>query len=135
MDELGNRYRQTDIGAIVALEARGFTFGAALAYQLQLPLVLIRKAGKLPGKTEKIGYTSEYGKDAFEIEKGILAPRQKVLVMDDVLATGKSAAAACMLVEHQGAEVLEVACLIELSHLEGRKQLQHPVFSLVDIDS
>ena len=132
--EFAARYRHFEIEAIVGLDSRGFIFGAALAYELQLPFILIRKPGKLPGKVEKIEYDLEYGHTSFEIEKDSLRPGQKVLVIDDVFATGGTARAACMLVERLGAEVVEVACLIELPIFEGRKRVLHPVFSLISID-
>jgi adenine phosphoribosyltransferase len=94
---------------------------------------LIRKPGKLPGNVEKIDYELEYGRNSFEIEKDSLKTGQKVLVIDDVLATGGTAAAACTLIERLGAEVVEVACLIELPILQGRKRIDPPVFSLISI--
>lgn len=132
--EFADRYRGSEVDVISGLDSRGFIFGAALAYELKLPFVLIRKPGKLPGNVEKIDYQLEYGRQSFEIEKDSLQPGQKVLVIDDVLATGGTAAAACALVERLGAEVAEVAVLIELPILKGREKVGHPVFSLLSIE-
>ena len=132
--EFANRYRSMNIDAIAGLDSRGFIFGAALAYEMNLPFVLIRKPGKLPGDLEKISYSLEYGSASFEIEKSSLKPGQRVLVIDDVLATGGTASAACELVERLGAEVVEVACMIELSVLKGREKIGRPVFSLIAIE-
>ena len=96
-------------------------------------LRVIRKPGKLPGNVEKIDYELEYGRTSFEIERDSLQKGQKVLIIDDVLATGGTTAAACALVERLGAEVVEIACLIELPALEGRVRLDYPVFTLVSI--
>lgn len=131
--EFAKRYKNSSIDAIAGLDARGFIFGSALAYELKLPFIFIRKPGKLPGNVEKICYALEYGYNAFEIEKDSLQPGQKVLVIDDVVATGGTAAAACTLVERLGAKVVEVACLIELPFLKGREKISCPVFSLLAI--
>ena len=128
------QYRQSDVEVIAALDSRGFIFGSALAYELQLPLVLIRKPGKLPGDVEKIDYELEYGHNRFEIEKNSLQLGQKVLIIDDVLATGGTVAAAAKLIERLGAEVVEIACLIELSALQARQKIKYPVFSLVSVE-
>ncbi len=128
------KYKGSDLNAIVGLDSRGFIFGAALAYEMGLPFVMVRKAGKLPGKVERIDYSLEYGKNAFEIQADVLNPQDKVLIIDDVLATGGTAAAAAQLVERLGAEVVEFACLIELPFLNGRNKLACPVFSLLSIN-
>lgn len=132
--EFAERYRNSNVEVIAGLDSRGFIFGATLAYELKLPFILIRKPGKLPGNVEKIDYLLEYGQNSFEIEKDSLRIGQKVLVIDDVLATGGTAAAACTLIERLGGEVVEVACLIELPILQGRKRIAHPVYSLISID-
>ena len=132
--EFAQRYHGAHIDAIAGLDARGFIFGTALAYELRLPFVLIRKAGKLPGNVERVDYALEYGTNSLEIDKGSLKPGQRVLIVDDLLATGGTAWAACTLVEKLGAEVAEVACMIELSPLNGRQKVGRPVFSLVTIN-
>lgn len=132
--EFAKHYRGSEVEVIAGLDSRGFIFGAALAYELKLPFILIRKPGKLPGNVERIDYALEYGHQSFEIEKDSLKPGQKVLVIDDVLATGGTAAAACALIERLGAEVVEVAILIELPVLKGREKIAHPVFSLLSVE-
>jgi adenine phosphoribosyltransferase len=129
-----DRYRDYNLNAIVGLDSRGFIFGTALAYEMNLPFVMVRKAGKLPRKVEKIDYELEYGKNSFEIEVDSIRPGDRVLIMDDLLATGGTAAAASTLVERLGGEVVEVACLIELIGLHGREKLQRPFHALLTIE-
>lgn len=129
------RYRDYLLDAIAGLDSRGFIFGAALAYELKVPLVLIRKPGKLPGQVERIDYELEYGKNSFEIEVDSLEPNSRVLIIDDVLATGGTAQAASILVERIGSQVVEVACLIELPQLKGRERVKFPVYSLIGVDT
>ena len=129
------RYRDSEITGIVGLDSRGFIFGAALAYELEVPFIMVRKPGKLPRSVERIEYSLEYGKNSFEIEVESLFPGDRVVVVDDVLATGGTARAASELVERLGAEVVEVACLIEISALHGRERISHPVYSLIAIEA
>lgn len=129
-----DHYRTFDLNAIVALDSRGFIFGTALAYEMHLPLIMIRKAGKLPRKVERIDYSLEYEKNAFEIEIDSISPGDRVLIVDDLLATGGTASAAANLVERMGGIVIEIACLIELKKLNGRKLLKYPVYALLEID-
>ncbi|MBS0620900.1 MAG: adenine phosphoribosyltransferase [Verrucomicrobia bacterium] len=131
---LADRYREFDLDAIVGLDSRGFIFGTALAYEMNLPFVMVRKAGKLPRKVEKIDYELEYGKTSFEIEVESIHKGDRVLIVDDLLATGGTASAAATLVERLGGEVVEVACLIELEGLHGRENLKHPFYSLISIE-
>jgi len=133
IETYAKRYKDAGLDAIVGLDSRGFIFGTALAYEMKLPLVLIRKAGKLPCKAEKIEYSLEYGKNAFEIEIGSIQRGEKVLVIDDVLATGGTAKAACELVERLGGSVVEFACLIELPFLQGRAKIERPVYSMLSL--
>lgn len=129
-----DRYKNYHLDAIAGLDSRGFIFGAALAYELKIPFILIRKPGKLPGKTERIDYELEYGKNSFEIEVDSLSAGDRVLIIDDVLATGGTAQAAAILVERLHAQVVEVACMIELPVLKGRERVHYPIFSLISID-
>lgn len=129
-----DRYRDFDLDAIVGLDSRGFIFGTALAYEMNLPFVMVRKAGKLPRKVERIDYALEYGKASFEIEVDSIHPGDRILIMDDLLATGGTATAAATLVERLGGVVVEVACLIELQGLHGRQNLKYPFYSLVTIE-
>lgn len=128
------RYRESNLDAIVGLDSRGFIFGTALAYELNLPFVMVRKAGKLPRKTERIDYELEYGKASFEIEVDTIQKGDRVVIMDDLLATGGTAQAAATLVERLGGEVIEVACLIELTGLHGREKLNRPFYSIVSAE-
>jgi adenine phosphoribosyltransferase len=128
------RYRGSNLDAIVGLDSRGFIFGAAIAYELEVPFVMIRKPGKLPRAVERIDYSLEYGKTSFEIEIDSLDANDRVVIVDDVLATGGTARAAKELVERLGAQVVEAAFLIELPFLEGRKKVAAPVYSLISVE-
>lgn len=108
------------IDVIVALDSRGFLFGPLLAQALNVPFVMVRKAGKLPGLTERVSYELEYGTAELEIQLDAFPRGSRVLVLDDVLATGGTAKAACTLVERLGGDVDSCAFLIELSALKGR---------------
>ena len=112
------------IDAVVVVEARGFLFGAALAYELGIPLVPARKSGKLPYDVISVTYSLEYGEDTLEMHTDGVMAGQRVVVVDDVLATGGTLAAACRLVAKAGATVDGLSLVVELSFLEGRKQLK-----------
>lgn len=111
------------VDAVVALDARGFVFGAPVALALGVPFVMIRKQGKLPGEVVRYSYDLEYGSDTVEMKRDALMADDRVLLVDDLLATGGTAAAACALVESVGARVLGCAFVIELPALSGRKKL------------
>lgn len=118
--------------AIAGIESRGFIFGAALAARHALPFVPIRKAGKLPFTTVRAEYALEYGQGVLEIHTDAVAPGARVLLIDDLLATGGTAEAAALLLQKVGAKILEAAFFIELKDLGGRRRIQHcPVRSLV----
>lgn len=118
--------------AIAVLDARGFIFGSPLALQLGLPLALVRKKGKLPFKSYQVSYGLEYGEDTLELHQDAFAPGARVLIVDDLLATGGTAAAAAELIEKTGAVVAGCAFVIELSGLEGRQKLgDYPIDSLL----
>jgi len=122
-------------GGVVAIESRGFIFGAALALRWQVPLVLARKFGKLPGKTVRQVYSLEYGQDTLELHADALAPDQQIVVVDDLLATGGTAVATVRLVEQLKAQVLGTIFLIELTGLGGRDRLKgYPVESLLQYE-
>jgi adenine phosphoribosyltransferase len=126
--------QHVEVDAIVAVEARGFLFGAPLACKMAVPLSVVRKPGKLPGETNSIQYGLEYGVDMLHIQKGAVAPGASVLIVDDVLATGGTAAAAGDLVQGQGAVVSGYLFLAELSDLGGRERLgSDRVVSLVQL--
>lgn len=131
---LCERYQSFSFDKIAALEARGFFFAAPLAYKLGIGLVPIRKLGKLPGKTVNTSFTKEYGKDSFEIQADAIRPGEKVLILDDLLATGGSAKAASFLIENLGGTVVELGVLIELAFLKGRESLPFPVHAFHVLD-
>lgn len=132
LDLLGDRYVDRGIDAVVGIEARGFIIGSVLAYKLGAGHVVIRKAGKLPYKTHQAIYQLEYGTDTLEIHADALHPGSRVLIADDVLATGGTVATAIDLVKKVGGEILELAFLVELTFLKGRERLEgYPVFSVI----
>jgi adenine phosphoribosyltransferase len=131
-DEAGARRAEL----LVGIESRGFILAGAAAAQLELPLVLARKPGKLPWKTVREEYSLEYGKDGLEIHLDAIRPGTNVLVVDDLLATGGTAAATVRLVERQGGKVVGLAFVVELSFIPGRERLKgYPVSALVDYTS
>ncbi len=136
IDYMYNHFRDKEIDTIVGTESRGFIFGAAMAYKLNLGFIPVRKPGKLPGETISEEYELEYGSDQLEMHKDALNEDNKVLMVDDLLATGGTASATCSLIEKTGAEIVGVAFLIELSFLNGRKLIdKYDVFSLITYDS
>jgi adenine phosphoribosyltransferase len=120
---------------LAGIESRGFLVAAPLALKLGLGFVMVRKRGKLPGRTIPYEYALEYGTDIIEIQEDAVAPGQRVVILDDLLATGGTMAAACRLFQQVGATVAGCACIIELSFLNGRKALDVPFSSLVAYDS
>lgn len=129
------RYANSGITAIVAADARGFIFGGALAYAMDLPFVPVRKKGKLPAETICEEFALEYGTDKVEIHVDALTPADRVVLIDDLLATGGTMAAAAALVRKLGAEIVEAAFVIELPFLKGRDKLAGlPVHTLVSFD-
>ena len=122
-DLLAEPYRTAGITAVAGMESRGFIFGVPVAERLGVGFVPIRKPGKLPYETVREEYALEYGTDALEMHKDAVGPGDKVLVVDDLLATGGTAEATVRLIRGLGAEVISVAFVIELGFLEGRKKL------------
>ena len=123
IDALCEPFQGAGVEYVAAVEARGFIFGAAAAARLRAGFVPIRKKGKLPWQTESATYELEYGVDTLEMHRDALRPGAKVLMVDDLLATGGTMRAACHLVEKVGGQIVGVACLIELKGLHGRKRL------------
>ncbi len=133
IDTIVNEYKNEKIDKIVSIEARGYIFGGAIAYNLKRGMVPVRKMGKLPAETIKIEYDLEYGKNIIEIHKDGITKGERVLVFDDVLATGGTMLAACKLVEMLGAEVVGCAFIANLTYLKGTEKLKgYNVFSLVE---
>ena len=136
IDLLGERYREKKIDTVLGIESRGFIVGAALAYKLGAGFSIVRKPGKLPYETHKASYELEYGNDTLEIHVDALAPNARVIIADDLIATGGTAAATAELVSKLGGTVVECAFVIELSFLKGREKLKKfGVFSLLQYDS
>jgi len=128
------RHRQAGLGKIAAIDARGFLFGAAVASRLGIGLVPIRKKGKLPFKTYDESYALEYGEATISVHVDAFRPGESVLILDDLLATGGTAAAAARLVQRAGGQVAEIDFLIELTALSGRKNLAgFPVFAAIAV--
>lgn len=126
------RYQRKSIDKVVAIDARGFIFGAALAHFLGVGLVLVRKKGKLPSNSYSADYELEYGKGTVEMHKDAIRPGERIVIIDDLLATGGTAAAAVDLVQKCGGEIVEIAFLIELAVLKGREKLQnYPIFAAI----
>lgn len=133
IDQLVKIADEYDYDVIIGPEARGFIFSAPMAYAAGKPLVLVRKPGKLPYDTVRHEYALEYGTDALEIHKDAVKPGQKVLIVDDLLATGGTTLAAAELIEKLGAEVSAILFMIELSFLDGREKLsKYPVRNLIE---
>ena len=135
VDQLCAHYEGTQVDLVAGMEARGFIFAPALAYRLNAGFVPIRKPKKLPGKVASVTYQLEYGTDSMEIHEDAVKPGQRVLICDDLLATGGTAAAAVKLVQQLGGKVAGAAFAVELSFLNGRAKLPGvDVFSLLDYD-
>jgi len=124
IEDLASRYRGHDIDLVAGIEARGFIVGAALALALGKGFVPVRKAAKLPGPTLGQDYALEYGSDRVEIHADVLPPGARVLLVDDLVATGGTAEAACLLVAAAGGQVVECAFVVDLPDLGGRRRLE-----------
>lgn len=132
VDLMAHRYMGQRIDKVVGVEARGFVLGSALAYKLGAGITLVRKPGKLPYKTRTVSYELEYGTDTLEIHEDAFLPGERVIIADDLLATGGTVAAVVQLVEGLGAEIVECAFMTELEFLHGRSRLPAgKVFSLL----
>jgi len=135
IDALSEHYIEEEIDLILGMEARGFIFGPALAYRLNAGFVPVRKPGKLPAETARVTYDLEYGSAALEIHKDAIEKGQRVLIVDDLLATGGTALATADLARGLGAEIAGLAFVVELDFLKGREKLaQYDVFSLLHYD-
>ncbi|MCA9771860.1 MAG: adenine phosphoribosyltransferase [Myxococcales bacterium] len=133
-DKFVDHYIGEDFDRILAIDARGFLFGAVMAYRLNKSLVVVRKKGKLPYKTNSVQYQLEYGVDEIHMNIDAVQPGERVVVVDDLLATGGTAKAACNLVEQSGGSVHSCAFVIEIEGLGGRDRLAPvPVFALLEL--
>lgn len=132
VDLLAKKFKKEKIDVVVGVEARGFIFGAALAYKLGAGFVPVRKKGKLPSKTKSVTYELEYGKDVLEIHEDAITPQMRALVVDDLLATGGTIQAVIELVKAEKATIAGVAFLVELRFLKGKNKLKDlPVYSVI----
>ncbi len=133
IDQLVERFRDCRVDTIVPIESRGFLFGAALALRMGKPIVPVRKPGKLPAATHTTEYSLEYGAGAMEIHVDGISRGERVLLLDDLLATGGTLSASARLVEMAGGVVGGIGVIIELTELKGRRQLQgYDIYSLVE---
>ncbi|NLK08033.1 MAG: adenine phosphoribosyltransferase [Firmicutes bacterium] len=136
VDLMAERFSNSDIDVILGIESRGFLFGAPLAYKMGTGFVLVRKPGKLPSNTLKASYELEYGTDSLEIHEDAIQPGQRVLLVDDLLATGGTMAAAAKLVGDLKGEIAGFAFVVELMYLNGRDKLgEYDIMSLLRYDS
>ena len=135
IDLLYNRYKDKKIDKVIGIESRGFIFGAPLAYLLGCGFIPIRKPGKLPAECESEEYTLEYGKDKIEIHKDAIKKGERILIVDDLIATAGTANAARNLVKKLGAQIVECAFIIELVDLKGRDKLKDEnIYSVVEFE-
>lgn len=132
IDKLADKYKNKKIDIVLAVESRGFILGSVVAYKLSCGFVPVRKKGKLPAQTYSATYNLEYGTDTLEIHRDAIRPGQRVLLVDDLLATGGTVQAVTDLIRQLAAKIVGVAFLIELTDLKGRDKLKdYPVYSLI----
>ncbi|CAL9229921.1 unnamed protein product [Arabidopsis halleri] len=133
IDIFVDRYKDMQISVVAGVEARGFLFGPSIALAIGAKFVPLRKPGKLPGKVISESYELEYGHDRLEMHVGAVEPRERVIIIDDLVATGGTLSAAMSLLESQGAEVVECACVIGLPEVKGQHKLKgKPLYVLVE---
>jgi len=135
VESLADAVRPYRPDLLVGIESRGFLVAAPLAYALGSGFAMVRKEGKLPGRTVRFSYDLEYGSDTIEVQEDAIAPGQRIIVVDDLVATGGTMGAAVDLVRQQGGTVCAAACIIELGFLNGRQRLEVPLTSMVVYDS
>jgi adenine phosphoribosyltransferase len=135
IDEMTLKVKKMNATAIAGIDSRGFIFASVIAYKLKLKLIIIRKQGKLPGKTFKSSYNLEYGSNTLEIQKDFINSKDKVVVIDDILATGGTINAAFKLIKKTNANLVGVLVLLELVFLNGRAKLKSKVQSISDVSS
>ena len=135
VDALAEQLRPQRADLLVGIESRGFLVAAPLAYALGSGFAMVRKKGKLPGRTVRFTYDLEYGSDTIEVQEDAIAPGQRVVVLDDLIATGGTMQAAIELVQQQGGVVAAAACIIELAFLQGRQRIGVPLTSMITYDS
>lgn len=134
VDHFQKIHNENPIDLIAGVEARGFVLGPAIALRLGIGFIMVRKKGKLPGDVVQYSYDLEYGTDTIEIHTDAVSAGQRVVVIDDLIATGGTLEAACNLIEKVGGTVVETACIVELPALKGREKLTHKVFTMVEYE-
>ena len=135
VERLAEEVRPQRPDLLIGIESRGFLVAAPLAFAIGGGFAMVRKKGKLPGRTVRYSYDLEYGTDTIEIQEDAIAPGQRVVIVDDLLATGGTMQAAVELIRRQGGAVVAGACIIELGFLAGRRRVEVPVASMVTYDS
>lgn len=135
VDGIADALRPHQPDLLIGIESRGFLVAAPVAYALGKGFAMIRKKGKLPGRTAALSYALEYGSDTLEIQADAIAPGQRVVVVDDLLATGGTIQAAIALARRQGGNVVGAACIIELTFLDGRRRIDVPLTAMVAYQS
>jgi adenine phosphoribosyltransferase len=136
VDQLYERYKDKKIDRVIGIESRGFIFGGALAHRLCCGFVPARKLGKLPAATIEESYELEYGRTSLQLHTDSINKGDRVIILDDLLATGGTIRATANMVERLGGEIIEIAVVIELSFLKGREKLKnYPVYAMVDYES
>ena len=134
-DVFYNRYKNMNIDKVVGIDARGFVFGAVLAYQLNVGFIPVRKMGKLPYKTVSAQYTLEYGKNTVEMHADAITEGEKVVIIDDLIATGGTIEAAVKLVKKLGGNILECGFIVELPELKGRQKIKDQnIFTICEFE-
>ena len=132
VDIIARKFKKEKIDQVVSVESRGFIFGAPIAYKLGAGFVLVRKKGKLPYKTKSVSYELEYGMDTLEIHEDSIKPQSRILIVDDVLATGGTVRAVADLLKQQEAQIVGASFLIELRFLKGKAKLNDfPIYSII----
>lgn len=135
IDSLASRYKNIPFDFIAGIESRGFIFGSALAHKMGVGFIPVRKAGKLPGKIVSMEYELEYGTDKIEIHSDAVRPGDKVLLIDDLIATGGTAQATAKLIEKVGGHIVEIAFVIDLPDLKGKEKLKnYAVYTMVEFE-
>ena len=134
VDNIAKKYNPTSIDKIVGLDARGFIFGAAVAYKMGVPFVMVRKPGKLPDQCISVDYQLEYGQNTFEMHENSIGTNDKVLIVDDLLATGGSVKAVCQLIKELNATVVALECVIELGFLNAKQDLDITINAQITYD-
>jgi len=134
IERFTKHYRDEQFDLVAGIESRGFLIGTPLALKLEKGFIPIRKVGKLPGKTHRVEYDLEYGKDCLEVHQDAIETGSRVLIVDDLLATGGTISGSTKLIEKAGGIIVGYALVVELVDLNGRKNLDKPVFSLVSFE-